>query len=675
MKMSDLISVIVPVYKVEEYLDRCVESIVNQTYTNLEIILVDDGSPDNCPQMCDEWAKKDNRIKVIHKENGGLSDARNAGLDIAQGEYVGFVDSDDYIHSKMYELLYKSIISNNSDMSICDTRIVDEDGNSIINKNLFSPFTQKNISGKMILEQKLFEKVAWKWIVVWPKLYAKCLFENVRFLIGKINEDEFIVQDIFVNCANISCVNEQLYYYVQRNGSITNSNLSFKSFDSLEAMLRRLDFYLNNDYPSNTILDCYMDCSSLLNNLYFNMDCSIKDVRLKYNNLKTIYRNLFFKAIKTSASIKDFILYSSGIFSGNFYSKVFDDYKKVKNMFVRIYYRIYSFYCLLKYTMKVNDALCLLVDTPNHGNLGDQAIAQTEKYCLTKEKYSFIEITADEFNYKEKQYAYFTSDKKTIYIQGGGFLGSLWKNEEERFRRILVAFKNNRIIVFPQTITFDTTTEDGLSFMRESQKIYSSHPNLTIFVREQKSYDFMREYFSSVDCRLVPDIVTILEANVKQHKRKDILFCFRSDREKYIKPNDISEIEYIVSEIFPNDFVHFTDTVLDYGVSVNDREAEVIKKLQQFADSKLVITDRLHGMIFAAITGTPCIALGNINGKVKAVYKWLESLDYVKYAENINNVITFLNQMDFNKEYKYNKDLLENDFSPLFEVMSEMETK
>ncbi|WP_456068533.1 glycosyltransferase [Eubacterium sp.] len=675
MKMSDLISVIVPVYKVEEYLDRCVESIVNQTYTNLEIILVDDGSPDNCPQMCDDWAKKDNRIKVIHKENGGLSDARNAGLDIAQGEYIGFVDSDDYIHSKMYELLYKSIISNNSDMSICDTRIVDEDGNSIINKNLFSPFTQKNISGKMILEQKLFEKVAWKWIVVWPKLYAKCLFENVRFLVGKINEDEFIAQDIFVNCANIVCVNEQLYYYVQRNGSITNSNFSFKNFDSLEAMLRRLDFYLNNDYPSNTILNCYMDCSSLLNNLYFNMDCSIKDVRLKYNNLKTIYRNLFFKAIKTSASIKDFILYSSGIFSGNFYSKVFDAYKKAKNMFVRIYCRIYSFYCLLKYTMKVNDALCLLVDTPNHGNIGDQAIAQTEKYCLTKEKYSFIEITADEFNYKEKQYAYFTSDKKTIYIHGGGFLGSLWKNEEERFRRILVAFKNNRIIVFPQTITFDTTTEDGLSFMRESQKIYSSHPNLTIFVREQKSYDFMREYFPSVDCRLVPDIVTILEANVKQHKRKDILFCFRSDREKYIKPNDISEIEYIVSEIFPNDFVHFTDTVLDYGVSVNDREAEVIKKLQQFADSKLVITDRLHGMIFASITGTPCIALGNINGKVKAVYKWLESLDYVKYAENINNVRTFLNQMDFNKEYKYNKDLLENDFSPLFEVMSEMETK
>ena len=675
MKNSDLISVIVPVYKVEEYLDRCVESIVNQTYMNLEIILVDDGSPDDCPQMCDDWAKKDNRIKVIHKENGGLSDARNTGLDIAQGEYIGFVDSDDYIHPKMYELLYKSIVSNNADMSICDTRIVDEDGNSIINKNLFSPFVQKNISGKTVLEQKLFEKEGWKWIVVWPKLYTKCLFENVRFPNGKINEDEFIAQDIFVNCANLVCVNEQLYCYVQRSGSITNNNFSVQNFDALEAMLRRLSFYLNNDYPSSTIFNCCMNCSSLLNNLYNNVDCSKEDAKFKYNNLKAIYRNLLFKVIRTSDSIKECVLYSLKLFSENFYNKVLSVYKKTKNIFISIYCRTYSLYCLLKYITKVNNISYLLVDTPNHGNIGDQAIALAEEYYLTKGKYNFVEVTANEVNYKEKQYAFFTPNEKIIYIPGGGFLGSLWKNEEERFRRILLAFKNNKIIVFPQTITFDTTTEEGLNFLRESQKIYSSHSNLTIFVREQKSYDFMREYFPSVDCRLVPDIVTILEANVEQGRRKDILFCFRSDREKNIKPKDISEIEDIVSKIFPDEFVHFTDTVLNHGVSANDREAEVTKKLQQFADSKLVITDRLHGMIFAAITGTPCVALGNINGKVKAVYKWLESLDYVKYAENINDVRTSLNQMDFDKDYKYNKDLLENDFSPLFEVLSEMETK
>ena len=125
---DELITVIVPVYKVEKYLDRCVQSIVDQTYTNLEIILVDDGSPDNCPKMCDEWAKKDKRIKVIHKQNGGLSDARNAGLEKAKGKYVGFVDSDDYISPIMYEKLYKCIIDNQADMAMCGFSTVDEKG-------------------------------------------------------------------------------------------------------------------------------------------------------------------------------------------------------------------------------------------------------------------------------------------------------------------------------------------------------------------------------------------------------------------------------------------------------------------------------------------------------------------------------------------------------------------
>ena len=119
MNNNPKISVIVPVYKVEKYLDRCVESIVNQTYKNLEIILVDDGSPDNCPVMCDEWAEKDERIRVIHKENGGLADARNAGMNIATGDYIGFVDSDDWIEPNMYEVLLKNALKYDADISRC----------------------------------------------------------------------------------------------------------------------------------------------------------------------------------------------------------------------------------------------------------------------------------------------------------------------------------------------------------------------------------------------------------------------------------------------------------------------------------------------------------------------------------------------------------------------------
>ena len=120
--MKNKISVIVPIYKVEQYLNRCVESIVNQTYKNLEIILVDDGSPDLCPKICDEWAEKDSRIVVIHKENSGLSDARNAGLKVATGGYVAFVDSDDIINPFYVEYLYKAICDNDAQISACDLK-------------------------------------------------------------------------------------------------------------------------------------------------------------------------------------------------------------------------------------------------------------------------------------------------------------------------------------------------------------------------------------------------------------------------------------------------------------------------------------------------------------------------------------------------------------------------
>ena len=126
--MGELISVIIPIYNVEAYLDECIASVIAQTYSNLEIILVDDGSPDNCPQMCDEWAAKDSRIRVIHKENGGLSDARNAGIDIATGEYIAFVDSDDWIVPEMYEKMLAALKTENAATCAWNMRLENRNG-------------------------------------------------------------------------------------------------------------------------------------------------------------------------------------------------------------------------------------------------------------------------------------------------------------------------------------------------------------------------------------------------------------------------------------------------------------------------------------------------------------------------------------------------------------------
>ena len=186
--MEKKISVIVPVYKVEEYLCRCVDSIINQTYKNLEIILVDDGSPDSCGRICDEYAEKDSRIKVIHKENGGLSSARNAGLDIATGDYIGFVDSDDFIDAEMYSMLYEMI--KNADVEISGVN-----GRSFVEEEHLLPYIagRKNISKEQSCEEAIKGLLLRTFnSSVCSKLFLGSLFKSRRFEIGKLSEDALL---------------------------------------------------------------------------------------------------------------------------------------------------------------------------------------------------------------------------------------------------------------------------------------------------------------------------------------------------------------------------------------------------------------------------------------------------------------------------------------------------
>ena len=249
----ELISVIVPVYKVEKYLNKCVESIVNQTYKNLEIILVDDGSPDNCPKMCDEWAEKDARIKVVHKPNGGLSDARNAGMAVATGEYIAFVDSDDWINEKYIELLYNAVKDNNTKMSACDVEFVyDEDYNCITCEVPDIKLYSAEDALAALIQGKEVRAVAWN------KLYHKNLLQDECFKVGKLHEDEFFTYKIIDKCDCVAYVDCRLYYYVQRSNSIMTT-ASIKHLDSLEAGLERLGLFekkYHNLYKKDKITFC-----------------------------------------------------------------------------------------------------------------------------------------------------------------------------------------------------------------------------------------------------------------------------------------------------------------------------------------------------------------------------------------------------------------------------------
>ncbi len=235
--MNPLISIIIPVYKVEQYLKECIDSIINQTYMNLEIVIIDDGSPDNCPLICDQYAALDKRIKVIHKKNGGLSDARNAGLNIITGDYVTFVDSDDVIHPEMINILYSEIQKNKSDISCVS---IQEFSNSYSFMKITSAETKK-------LSFLNYTNYPYH-MCAWGKLFSSKLFEDIKFPLHKLHEDEFTTYKLMDKANFISYNESKVYYYRQRNGSIMqNKNEQFYS-DFLEALLEEyLYFYKKTD--------------------------------------------------------------------------------------------------------------------------------------------------------------------------------------------------------------------------------------------------------------------------------------------------------------------------------------------------------------------------------------------------------------------------------------------
>lgn len=231
------ISIIVPVYKVEPYLRRCVDSILNQTFTDFELILVDDGSPDNCGVICDEYAAKDNRVHVIHQKNGGLSAARNAGIDWAfahsDSSWLTFVDSDDWIHPQMLEILYHTAVDNHVKVSICSFAITHGEKPEVLpDEYKVSIYTPADFYNS----------------VAWGKLYYKNCFQNIRYPVGRIHEDEFTTYRILFQQEKIAVTEAPLYFYYQNTQSIMHTKWSPKRLDSVIALREQTEFFKGHGF-------------------------------------------------------------------------------------------------------------------------------------------------------------------------------------------------------------------------------------------------------------------------------------------------------------------------------------------------------------------------------------------------------------------------------------------
>ena len=238
------VSIIVPVYQVENYIRQCIDSILVQTFTDFELILVDDGSKDKSGQICDEYAVLDQRVKVIHKENGGLSDTRNCGMDQAVGNYFMFVDSDDYIAPTMLEYLYKALMNKEADIAVCNfLHFFEEDRKRDFSTNIQSEV----LSGAEIFYSRKNERVYGIWTVAWNKLYKRETLGNVRFRFGKYHEDEFWANDIYQMDIKVVTIPECLYYYRQRDNSIMGRKNIKRDFDILEALQERIAVYFMDE--------------------------------------------------------------------------------------------------------------------------------------------------------------------------------------------------------------------------------------------------------------------------------------------------------------------------------------------------------------------------------------------------------------------------------------------
>ena len=297
--MDELISVIVPVYNVEKYISRCIESIMKQTYKNIEIILIDDGSTDNSGKICDEYSLKDDRINVIHKKNGGLSDARNTGLDIAKGKYISLIDSDDFVSKFFIETLYNTCKNENCEIAICEYERVYEEKEEISdleNDNKVEIYNSKQMLQKIYSKDYLITTVAWN------KLYKAEILKNIRYPVGKLHEDEAITYKILYGVNKVAIIRKKLYYYYYDINSIMNKKYNLKRLDILDALKERMIFFkekneielfeLSSKQYTLALINCYVLCRRNIENSEDLQKKLLKQFRdnsrdvIKYKNIK-----------------------------------------------------------------------------------------------------------------------------------------------------------------------------------------------------------------------------------------------------------------------------------------------------------------------------------------------------------------------------------------------------
>ena len=651
--MLKLVSVVVPIYNVKDYVERCLETVLKQTYQNLEIILVNDGSTDGSELICKKYKKMDSRVVLINQENAGLSVARNSGIDASTGDYICFVDSDDWLEKDFVSSNLQILEEKQVSISVCGYYISDDLGDAIEAKGfLNSDIHVFNTDRALYL---LTEDVSIK-SHAWDKMYKRDLFDCIRFPVGKNYEDIFVMHELFFKCDKIAVTLQPKYHYYVRNNSIARNYKTKNILDYFEAEFTRLRFFQKHNFKELETLQNTKMMELLLS--YYPKFKKGSMSTEKYMQDKVVFLNyveqvksLYFASHRDFTELKYVYMYrvyknSPTIFKiisplvNNMLGRI--KKSKQKNNFKRLLYKEDEFKVALNNYKGVKKTI--LIGLPEYDNLGDIAIGYAEINFLSKHLpvgYKLLCITENNF------FKYFSSIKNVvtqddiIFIQGGGNFGNQYPDQEKLRRKILDNFTNLTILC-PSTFFMTNKSISGYA------KYYSSK-NLILFARERYSYELMSVYFKN-KCYLVPDMVLSTVPELQAKERKGIALCFRFDMEKSITREQVEQIKAILFEY--TDMLDRFDTCISQNVSINDYKVKLYECWNEVAKHKLIITDKLHMMIFCVITKTPCIALSNYNHKIKGVYEYLKDLNYIRFCDSeglFRTIIDELLNLDCNR--------------------------
>lgn len=640
--MNQLVSIIIPIYNVESYVSQAIKSAIHQTYQKIEIILVDDGSTDNSSNICDSYAREYSNISVIHKKNGGLSDARNAGLKNANGEYVYFLDSDDWIEPYTIETLLTFANENELDVVLFDARVVDENGASYLDSNRYFRYYRQNTypsrtSGPMMFEEMIKNREYYSSV---PLLFIRKNALRIHFE-DILHEDELFTIMLLYSIKSVGYYPEQLYVRRIRQGSIMTVPKTKQHYLGMSKVVTNLLHLAEKD--SSVVRYA---CTLLQNTELIYSGLTQEDKKgvrtIRQSLLNDIKSNRYYdsKRLKIVCSlIKLYPLFDKYRNSKYYRSLVLTSHiSKIKEYIVNLY------------KIKTNkEQTIYLLGTPLHGNLGDHAIAISERQYFEEilPEHAVEEINMPMLVHCKKILKHCFKNNDLLVISGGGWLGNQWYHNEVIVEYILNNFSDNKIIILPQTLYFYKNKEFAKQICKARKAFQNT--NYLLFLRDRGSCNQADEFFKS-KYLYAPDMALRLNLDIPTLKRSGILVCFRDDKERCMNQEERSDIIDKLSSEFGE--IKYTTTVVS-DVNPDNRVFSVYKKLLEISRAQILITDRLHAMIFAAITCTPCIAFDNSSKKVSGVYDWIKNLKYIKCIGSTNEFSNALIDLQNVRDCKY----------------------